>query len=77
MQLDPAGKLLKTVKYTDYVTEQVRTMYPSASMLYAKWTEDEERLEISRRLEEEGIQLSDMAIDYLSIYARRLWSYIL
>src|SRR5260370_27386565 len=51
-ELDGNGKQLRVVKFTDYTAEKVRSMYPSAATLRAKWSKAEERTEIIQALED-------------------------
>src|SRR6266513_1909875 len=45
-ELDPDGKQLRVLKFTDYAAEKVRTLYPSAPELRQKWGNPLERSEI-------------------------------
>ena len=56
-ELDPNGKQLRVVRYTDYAAEKVRTLCPTAPELRAQWADPAKRSEIIRRLEERGIEL--------------------
>ena len=38
-ELDPDGKQLRVVKFTDYTAEQVRTLYPTAAELREQWAD--------------------------------------
>ncbi len=38
-ELDPDGKQLRVVKFTDYAREKVRTLYPSAAELRKRWAD--------------------------------------
>ena len=60
-ELDPDGKQLRVVKFTDYTAEKVRTLYPSASELHAQWADPVQRAEIIQRLAERGIDFDDLA----------------
>jgi type I restriction enzyme, R subunit len=60
-ELDPDGKQLRVVKFTDYTAEKVRSMYASAAALRSKWSNAEERLAIIEALEERGISFSELA----------------
>lgn len=60
-ELDSSGRKLRVVKYTDYTAEQVRKLYPSASELRSKWTNEEERQHIIESLLERGISLEQLA----------------
>jgi type I restriction enzyme, R subunit len=60
-ELDPDGKQLRVVRYTDYAAESVRTLCPTAPELRAQWADPEKRSEIIRRLEERGVSFSELA----------------
>ena len=59
-ELDPNGKQMRVVKFTDYTAEAVRGMYTSAAELRSKWTDAEERSLIIEQLEERGISLDQL-----------------
>ena len=60
-ELDPDGKQLRVVKFTDYTAEKVRSMYASAAALRSKWSDAEERAAIIQALEERGISFDELA----------------
>ncbi|MEP6959709.1 MAG: DEAD/DEAH box helicase family protein [Nitrospirota bacterium] len=60
-ELDPDGKQLRVVKFTDYTAEKVRTLYRTASELRTQWADPEQRAEIIQRLAERGIDFDDLA----------------
>ncbi len=60
-ELDPDGKQLRVIKFTDYAAEKVRILYPTASALRAKWADLEQRAEIIAALEERGIDFASLA----------------
>jgi type I restriction enzyme, R subunit len=60
-ELDPDGKQLRVVKFTDYTAEKVRSMYASAAALRSKWSNAEERAAIIQSLEERGISFAELA----------------
>ena len=60
-ELDPDGKQLRVIKFTDYAAEKVRTLYPTAFALRAKWADLEQRAEIIAALEERGIDFDSLA----------------
>jgi type I restriction enzyme R subunit len=60
-ELDGSGKQLRVVKYTDYVSEQVRNLFPSAAELRSRWSRAEERASIIQALGEHGITLEQLA----------------
>jgi type I restriction enzyme R subunit len=59
-ELDPDGKQLRVVRYTDYAAESIRTLCPTAPDLRAQWADPEKRSEIIRRLEERGVSFSEL-----------------
>lgn len=60
-ELDPDGKQLRVVKFTDYTAEKVRSMYSSAAALRSKWSNAEERAAIIDSLEERGISFGELS----------------
>src|SRR2546426_344365 len=60
-ELDPDGKQLRVVKFTDYAAEKVRSMYPSAADLRSKWSDVGQRAEIIQALEDRGISFDELA----------------
>jgi type I restriction enzyme R subunit len=60
-ELDPDGKQLRVIKFTDYAAEKVRTLYPTAALLRDKWADLEQRAEIFAALEERGIDFASLA----------------
>lgn len=59
-QFDSHGKQLRVVKYTEYAAESVRSVYPNAAELRAKWTSSEERSQILVALQERGISVEEL-----------------
>lgn len=60
-ELDPDGKQLRVIRYTDYAAESVRTLCPSAPELRAKWADPAQRAEIIGRLAERGVSFDELA----------------
>jgi type I restriction enzyme R subunit len=60
-ELDPDGKQLRVLKYSDYAAEKVRTLYPSAPELRQKWANPSERSEIIEKLAQRGISFDELA----------------
>jgi type I restriction enzyme R subunit len=60
-ELDPDGKQLRVLKYSDYAAEKVRTLYPSAPELRQKWANPFERSEIINKLAQRGISFDELA----------------
>jgi type I restriction enzyme, R subunit len=60
-ELDPDGKQLRVLKFTDYAAEKVRTLYPSAPELRQKWANPAERSEVIEKLAQRGISFDELA----------------
>jgi type I restriction enzyme, R subunit len=60
-ELDPNGRQLRVVRYTEYAAESVRTLYPTARELRAQWSDPAKRPEIITALEERGISFEELA----------------
>jgi type I restriction enzyme R subunit len=60
-ELDPDGKQLRVVKFTDYTAEKVRTLYRSAAELRLAWADSVQRAVIIEKLEERGISFTELA----------------
>ena len=60
-ELDPDGKQLRVIRYTDYAAESVRTLCPTAPELRAEWSDPVKRSEIIQRLAERGISFDELA----------------
>ncbi|MBV9872119.1 MAG: hypothetical protein JO214_16000, partial [Frankiaceae bacterium] len=60
-ELDPDGKQLRVVKFTEYTAERVRTLFPSAAGLRSQWADPEQRKLIIASLEERGISFDELA----------------
>ena len=61
-ELDPDGRQLRVLQYTDYAGQKVRTLYPSAVDLWKKWADPAQRSEIIARLEERGISFDELRL---------------
>ncbi len=59
-ELDPDGKQLRVVKFTEYAAEKVRTLYPAAADLRRQWANPVLRAEIIAKLEERGIDFDQL-----------------
>jgi len=59
--LDADGRRLQAKKFTEYTAESVRSMYPSAADLRAKWSAPDERATIISALEDRGISFEELA----------------
>lgn len=60
-ELDPQTQRLRLVEYRDLVTEAVRSLFPSANELRAKWASRVSRREVLDTLAEHGIDGDDLA----------------
>jgi type I restriction enzyme, R subunit len=60
-ELDPDGKQLRVVQYTDYAAEKVRTLYSSAADIRQRWADPAQRSKIIAALEERGINFDALA----------------
>jgi len=60
-ELDPDGRQLRVVRYTDYAAEKVRMLCPTAPALRARWADPVKRSEIIEKLEERGIDFTKLA----------------
>jgi type I restriction enzyme R subunit len=60
-ELDPDGKQLRVVRYTDYAAEKVRTLCPTARELREQWADPAKRSEIIQALEERGVSFAELA----------------
>lgn len=60
-ELDADGRRLQVKKFTEYTGDSVRSMYPSAADLRAKWSNAEERAAIIAALEAKGISFEELA----------------
>jgi type I restriction enzyme R subunit len=60
-ELDPRGRQLRMVRYTDYAGEKVRDLVPSSYALREIWTNLTERGQLIEKLEERGINFEDLA----------------
>jgi type I restriction enzyme, R subunit len=59
-ELDPNGKQLRVVRYTDYAAETVRTLYPSPREFQSEWADPAQRGELITRLKERGIDFAEL-----------------
>jgi type I restriction enzyme R subunit len=60
-ELDPNGKQLRVVKYTDYAAESVRSIASTSADLRKRWADAEMRSEIIASLNERGIDFEELA----------------
>ncbi|MDP1831498.1 MAG: DEAD/DEAH box helicase family protein [Geothrix sp.] len=60
-ELDPDGKQLQVVRYTDYAAAKVRSLCPTAPELRVKWADPVQRAEIIQKLAERGVDFHALA----------------
>ncbi|MBN1425940.1 DEAD/DEAH box helicase family protein [Candidatus Fermentibacteria bacterium] len=60
-ELDPEGRQLRVVRYTDYTADKVRTLYANAAVLRRQWADPHRRKEVIDQLAERGIQFDQLA----------------
>ncbi|MCB1129997.1 MAG: DEAD/DEAH box helicase family protein [Verrucomicrobiae bacterium] len=60
-ELDPDGKQLRVVRYSDYAGEKVRTLFPDVKELRKQWADPEARSAIIEALAERGIGFDELA----------------
>jgi type I restriction enzyme R subunit len=60
-ELDPDGRQLSVIKYTDYAGKAVRTLYPSAAGLRQWWADPRKRAEIIEKLSARGLDFTALA----------------
>lgn len=60
-ELDPNGRQLRVVRYTDYAAESVRSLVLNTAELRTSWADAEKRREIITALAERGIDFSELA----------------
>ena len=60
-ELDPNGKQLRVVKFTDYTAEKVRTLFRSAADLRRAWADPAGRADIIAKLAARGIDFDELA----------------
>ncbi len=60
-ELDPSGKQVRVVKFTDYTADSVRSMYSSAADLRSEWGNADQRAAVISSLESRGISFQELA----------------
>ncbi len=58
--LDPDGKQLRVIKFTDYAAEKVRTLCPTLIDLRKRWADPDLRAEVISHLQERGIDFDEL-----------------
>lgn len=61
--LDPDGKQLRCITFTDYSAEKVRTLYRSAAEMRSDWADPMKRADIIEKLAERGIDFEKLAAE--------------
>jgi type I restriction enzyme R subunit len=59
-ELDEDGRRLQVRRFTEYTAESVRSMYPSAADLRARWSAPDKRAAIIEALEQRGISFEEL-----------------
>lgn len=59
-EIDPNGRQLRVIRYTDYAAESVRALAPSSGDLRSRWADADKRREIIEALAERGIDFGDL-----------------
>jgi len=60
-ELDPDGKQLRVVRYTDYAGDKVRDLFPDVKLLRQQWADPASRAGIIEQLAERGIDFDALA----------------
>ncbi len=60
-ELDPEGRQLRVVRYTDYAADKVRRLVPSSHALRDAWTDPEKRAALIEQLVERGIDFDELS----------------
>lgn len=60
-EIDPNGRQLRVIRYSDYAAEQVRTLCPTTPALRSQWTDPDKRAELILRLAERGVSFVELA----------------
>lgn len=60
-ELDPDGRQLRVVRYTEYAADKVRSLCPSAPELRIQWADPVKRAEIIQKLAERGVDFQALA----------------
>src|SRR5688500_17480794 len=60
-ELDPEGNVLKTIQFTDYVSDNIRRLNMTAEHLRQNWPQAEQRIEIMNQLRVRGIDPDHLA----------------
>jgi type I restriction enzyme R subunit len=60
-ELDPEGKQLRVVRYTEYAADKVRSLCPTAPELRIQWADPVKRAEIIQKLADRGVDFQALA----------------
>ena len=60
-ELDPDGRQLRVMRFTDYTAEKVRSLFRNAAVLRGEWADPTHRRDIIERLAERGIDFDELA----------------
>ncbi|MFH0982740.1 MAG: DEAD/DEAH box helicase family protein [Planctomycetota bacterium] len=60
-ELDPDGRQLRVVRFTDYAAEKVRTLFRNAAEMREAWADPEARAGIIEKLAERGVDFDELA----------------
>ena len=60
-ELDPEGRQLRVVRYTEYAADKVRSLCPTAPELRAQWADPVKRAEIIQKLAGRGVDFQTLA----------------
>lgn len=60
-ELDPQGRQLRVVSFTDYTAERVRTLWPTIEDARKDWANEKTRTALVESLESEGVSLEQLA----------------
>jgi type I restriction enzyme R subunit len=61
-ELDPDGRQLRVVSFTEYTAEKIRTLYPNAAALRREWADPNMRRDIIEKMAERGIDFDELAV---------------
>lgn len=60
-ELDPNGKQLRVIQYTDYAAESIRSIAPNSADLRRRWADADQRSAIIAALTERGVDFAELA----------------
>jgi type I restriction enzyme R subunit len=60
-ELDPDGRQLRVVRFTDYAAEKVRTLFRNAADMRQAWADPQARAGIIEKLAERGVDFDELA----------------